>query len=652
MNEFIQTMHPKSLRIRRVALSAVVCLGFIAPVLTAAPIAVTPWSSGLTELNQGWLEHDGDRVEWSRPGFDDSSWNVVDLENQGPALEGSRWYRRRVSFGSDQGDLRLLIAGGEGTYELFVDGIRVAGPTLLPSLLVRRTVEAVFPIHSSGDTFEIVLRTRIPRGYSAWHLPQFTNVTAGLPAAVEYERQALEAQRLYGLGPSVVINLLLCLAGVTSLAVFIAQRKKREYLFLGLYLLLVGISNGLSTIQASGLVPLSANVLVADPLIYAWVIVQVEFTYSFAGRRVSRVWRTYEVALLAMPLLAVLVWAGRFASDTYVLLEAAATAPVGLLLSALLCIWYFRGNREAGWLVLPSLAPAVSTALFDIGTASINMGWQPLNFLVDAIRIGPIAIQMADLGSLVYLLSIAAVMSFRFSRVSREQARTAAELAAAREIQRHLVPAELPSSPNYAIEAAYLPALEVGGDFYQVFPQSDGSIMVVIGDVSGKGLKAAMTGAFAIGALDALAAEIPDPPKLLSRLNGEILRGQDRGFITCLCLKLSLDGQMIISNAGHLYPYRNGEELVCEGGPPLGLFPNLVYLESRFKMDYGDFLTLLSDGVTEATGPKDEEFGDERTQAIICHSAQYIAAAAQQFGQRDDITVVKLRHTPVGGHPV
>ena len=259
---------------------------------------------------------------------------------------------------------------------------------------------------------------------------------------------------------------------------------------------------------------------------------------------------------------------------------------------------------------------------------------------------------MADVGSLVFLLSIAVVMSFRFSRVSREQARTAAELAAAREIQRHLVPAVLPSSPNYAIEAAYLPALEVGGDFYQVLPQSDGSIMVVIGDVSGKGLKAAMTGAFAIGALHALAAEIPDPPKLLSRLNTEILRGQDRGFITCLCLKLSPDGQMIISNAGHLYPYRNSEELICEGGPPLGLFANVVYLESRFQIDYGDILTLLSDGVVEATGPKDEEFGAERTQAIIARSAEYIAAAAQQFGQRDDITVVKLRHTPVEAHTV
>src|ERR1700677_1589256 len=517
------------LRNRHLALSALVCLGLTAPVLIAAPIAVTPWGSGLTELNQTWLEHDGDRAEWSRPGFDDSSWDFVDLENQGPGIEGSRWYRHRVSFGSDQRDLRLLIVGGDGTYELFVNGNRVSGPTLLPSLLVRRTVETVFPIHSSDGIFEIALRTRIPQGYSAWHLPQFTNVTAGLPAAVEYERQALEGQRLYGLGPSLVINLLLCLAGVSSLAVFIAQRKKREYVFLGLYLLLVGVSNGLSTVQSSGLVPLSAIVLVADPLIYSWVFVQVDCTYSFAAR-----------------------------------------GPVGLVLSFLFCVWYFWGNREAGWLVLPRLAPAVATALFDLGTASIKLGWQPFNFLVDAIRIGPIGVQMADVGSLVFLLSIAVVMSFRFSRGSREQAGTAAELAPARKSQRHLVPAVLPSHPSYAIEAAYLPAHEVGGDFYQVLPQSDGSIMVVIGDVSGKGLKAAMTGAFAIGALRALAAEIPDPPALLSRLNREILRGQDRGFVTCLCLKLYCDGQIISSNAVHLSPYRNSEELVCEGGPPLG----------------------------------------------------------------------------------
>jgi serine phosphatase RsbU (regulator of sigma subunit) len=329
-----------------------------------------------------------------------------------------------------------------------------------------------------------------------------------------------------------------------------------------------------------------------------------------------------------------------------VLIEAAATAPVGLFLSVLLFVWYRQRNREAGWLILPSLAPAVSTALFDIGTASITLGWRSFNFLVEPIQIGPIVLQLVDIGTLVFLLSIAVVMFFRFSRVSREQARVAAELAAAREVQEHLVPAVLPSLPDYAIEAAYLPAREVGGDFYQVIPQTNGSILVVIGDVSGKGLKAAMTGACAIGALRALAAEISDPSQLLSRLNREILRGQDSGFITCLCIKLSPNGEMTISNAGHLSPYRNDEELTCEGGPPLGLFPDLIYSESHFKIHCGDSLTLLSDGVVEARDSKDELFGFERTKALSSDSAHDIAAAAQQFGQEDDITVVKLKHTP------
>lgn len=645
ISELLQSLFRMSWCKRSVLASALMFLGLCAPVLTAAPIEVTQWRSGLIELNQSWHEHDGDGTEWSRPDFDDSAWSTVDLADLGPAQQGWHWYRRRVNFGPDQPELRLLIAAGDGTYELFINGVQVSGPTLRSSLLVSRPVEAVFPVGDSNGVFEIALRTRIPPGYSAWHLPQFTNLTMGLPTAIEYERQALESQRLYGLAASICINFLLCLAGVSALALYANQRTQREYIFLGLYLLLVGISNGLSMLQASGLVPLSANFLIADPLIYAWVIAQIEFTYSFAGRHVGRIWRISEASLLGAPILAALVWVGWFPSDTYVLIEAAATAPIGLVLSTLLFIWYRQGNREAGWLILPSLAPAVSTALFDLGTASITLGWRPFNFLVEPIQIGPIGLQLVDIGTLVFLLSIAAVMFFRFSRVSREQARAAAELAAAREIQEHLVPAVLPYLPNYAIEAAYFPAHEVGGDFYQVLPQTDGSIIVVIGDVSGKGLKAAMTGAFAIGALHALAAEISDPPQLLSRLNREILRGQDSGFITCLCVKLRLNGQMTISNAGHLSPYRNGEELICEGGPPLGLFPDLVYLESRFEINSGDCLTLLSDGVVEATGPQYELFGFERTQAIISRSAHYIAAAARQFGQSDDITVVKLTHT-------
>jgi len=612
-----------------------------------APLVPTHWRSGLTELDQGWLEHDGDKMEWARPGFDASAWNTVDVEDLGPARQGWHWYRRRVNVGRDQGDVRLLIAGGKGTYELFVNGVRVAGPRLSSALMDGRPVETVFALPDTDGIYDIALRTWIPPGYAAWHLPQFTNVTMGLPAAIEYEKQALESERLYGLAPSICINLLLCLAGLSALVLFILQRTQREYVFLGLYLLLVAISNGLSMLQSSGLVPLSANFLIADPLIYAWVIAQIRFTYSFSGRRLDKVWRIYEVLLLVPLAIAVLTWVGLFASDTYVLIEAASTAPVGLVLSVLLFVWYRRGNREAGWLILPSLAPALSTALFDLGTASITLGWSSLNFLVEPIRVGPIGLQLTDIGTVAFLLSVAAVMFFRFARISREEARAAAELAAGREIQQLLVPAVLPSLSNYAIEAAYLPAREVGGDFYQVFPQDDESVVVVIGDVSGKGLRAAMTGAFAIGALHAIAAEVSDPPQLLSRMNQQLLRGQDSGFVTCLCVRISPDGQMRISNAGHLSPYRNGEELISEGGPPLGLFPNLVYPESRFELNVGASLTLLSDGVVEARGEKDEEFGFERTKALSTGSARGLADAAQQFGQEDDITVVKITHTSV-----
>jgi len=623
--------------------NAVVFLGLCAPCFTAAPAQVTQWRSGLTELNQNWLEHDGDQIEWSQPKFDDSQWNSVDLEDLGPALQGWHWYRRQVKLGPNQQGVRLLIAGGEGTYELFVNGIRIPGPALRSSLFVGRPVESVFPLSDSSGIFEIALRTRIPPGYAAWHLPQFTNLSIGLPTAIEYERQALHSQRLFGLAPSICINFLLCLAGLSALALYAMQRTQREYIFLGLYLLLVAISNGLSILQSTGLMPLSANFLIADPLIYACVIAQIEFTYKFAGRRVGGIWRIYEISLFVPLMLAALTWSGWFASDTYVLIEAAVTAPVGLLLSVLLFVWYRRGNPEAAWLILPSLAPALSNALFDLGTASISLGWQPFDFLVEPIQIGPIALQLADVGTLTFLLSIAVVMFFRFGRVSREHARAAAELAAGREIQRHIVPDVLPSLPNYAIETAYLPAQEVGGDFYQVLPGTHGSFAVVVGDVSGKGLKAAMTAALAIGALRTIAAEISDPSQLLSRLNREILREQGPGFITCLCVKIDPDGQVTISNAGHLPPYRNGEELPLEAGLPLGLVADLVYAESRFAVKSGDILTLLSDGVVEARGPKGELFGFERTRAISSRSARDIAAAAQQFGQEDDITVVRLR---------
>jgi serine phosphatase RsbU (regulator of sigma subunit) len=133
---------------------------------------------------------------------------------------------------------------------------------------------------------------------------------------------------------------------------------------------------------------------------------------------------------------------------------------------------------------------------------------------------------------LFFLVSIAPVMLFRHRRVSLEHAHATAELDAAREIQQRLVPKSIPALTGCHIEAAYLPAHEVGGDFYQILSQPDGSVVIAVGDVSGKGLKAAMTGVLAIGALRALAFSGLGPAEILMRLNAELVRASNGGFVT------------------------------------------------------------------------------------------------------------------------
>jgi serine phosphatase RsbU (regulator of sigma subunit) len=281
--------------------------------------------------------------------------------------------------------------------------------------------------------------------------------------------------------------------------------------------------------------------------------------------------------------------------------------------------------------------------LFNLGLVSAHLGWKSLEGLTDPIQIGVFPVQISDAGSVVFLAAIGVVMFFRFTRVSREQARSAAELGAAREIQQRLVPASLPELPGLHLEAAYLPAQEVGGDFYQVLEQQDGDALIVVGDVSGKGLKAAMTGALAIGALRTLAAENHSPAALLSRLNRQMLATQESGFITCLCLRISMQGAVTMANAGHLSPYCRGEEIEVDSGLPLGLTADAEYGETHLELAPGNTLTLLSDGVVEAMNPEHQLLGFERVRAMSGQSAHEIAAAAQAFGQEDDITVLTLK---------
>ena len=610
-----------------------------------SPAEITQWRSGLTEINDGWAVHDGDNVAWASPGFDDGKWQTVDLEDMGVAQPGWRWFRKHVTVGPDYPKVRFLLEGGEGTYELYVNGQRVEGAGILPSLAVNRPVERVFTLANDNGDFEIALRTYATPSYGAYGFPLFESVTLGRQTVIDYERQAIESDRLYSVAPSVAINLLLVLAALGALALFASQTTERDYLFLAIFLLISGISNGLWHLQQAGVVPLSANFLLADPLIYLISISLIEFTHSFARRRVGIGWRLYECLLLLPILLVPAIWLGHFSQNAYNLIEAGINAPLAFLLPAFLAYWYRRGNREAGLLILPILVPTAMGVLYDLGLVSSYVGWKSLEFFIEPIQIGAIPLQISDVGSVVFLVAIGVVMFFRFTRVSREQARSAAELDAARQIQRRLVPAILPAVEGYRIESAYLPAQEVGGDFYQVLEQSDGAHLIVVGDVSGKGLKAAMTGTLAIGAVRSLAADGLGPAELLTRLNRQLAQEPDGGFITCVCMIASSSGKVVIANAGHPAPYCNGAEVDLDGDLPLGMVEEVPYTETELNLKTGETLTLLSDGVVEARSASGELFGFERTRGISQERAGKIAATAQQFGQEDDITVLTVMKT-------
>ncbi|HTX75576.1 MAG TPA: SpoIIE family protein phosphatase [Terracidiphilus sp.] len=617
--------------------------------LSAAAPETPQWRSGLSEINENWLEHDGDDLAWAKPDLDESGWKAVDdLDDLGAAAVGRRWYRKRVELAPGHPHVHLFIAGGEGTYELYVNGVLAEGERLGSDFDVKRPTEQVFPLDDAASEYVLAPRTRTPPNYAGYHLPLLLSVTLGQPTAIDYERQALRSDRLYDAVPTIAINLMVFLGGLFALALFASQRGERDYLFLGLYLALVGLSNGMWTAQQNGLLPTWANSLFADPMTYLFNIAQIEFTFRFARQRMYPWVRAYKFLLLAPLPLVILCWMGHFSFDTYLLVEASVQFPVALLMPVFLLVWYRRGNREAGLLIIPSLFPSAVGALYDLGAASINLGWGRFDFLDNPINLGPVPVHPTDLAGLLFLLAIGVVMFFRFTRVSREQARAAAELEAAREIQQRLVPESLPLLENWRVAAAYLPAQEVGGDFYQVLEQTDGSTLIALGDVSGKGLKAAMTGTLAIGALRTLAAEALRPAELLERLNRQMVQAQDGGFVTCIAARLAADGELTVANAGHLSPYWNGQEVACEPGLPLGIHAQADYAETAARIEAGDRLTFLSDGVVEARGATGELLGFERTRELSTRAAAEIAEAARRFGQEDDITVLTLEFAPAG----
>jgi hypothetical protein len=311
-----------------------------------------------------------------------------------------------------------------------------------------------------------------------------------------------------------------------------------------------------------------------------------------------------------------------------------------------------RGNPDARLLLTPFILQygAVLSWGVLIGIHASGHNGPVIAFLTEKweqLCIWPFPISVQNIADFLCQISILAVLVLRFARTRRDEERFKGELEAARTVQQVLIPEEFPAIPGLAFECIYKPAGQVGGDFFQILPTPNNGALIVIGDVSGKGMPAAMAVSLLVGTVRTLAHYTHSPAEILSAMNQRMLGRSKDGFTTCLVLRLDPDGAATVANAGHLAPYLGSEEVPVESGLPLGLAAQAEYPESSFHLDTDGEITLITDGVAEARAKTGELFGFERTASIAVLSAQHIAATAQAFGQQDDITVLKIRRLPV-----
>jgi sigma-B regulation protein RsbU (phosphoserine phosphatase) len=245
-------------------------------------------------------------------------------------------------------------------------------------------------------------------------------------------------------------------------------------------------------------------------------------------------------------------------------------------------------------------------------------------------------------------------------RLDGELQREKAELEMAKEIQQSILPKQLPVWDGYSIAALSRPARQVGGDFYDFFSMANGGHTAVIADVSGKGMSAALYMAVSRTVIRVAAASTAEIGELLSKTNVELVNESDSGmFVTLFAVELNDRGKVSFANSGHNAPARvstiSDVSFLPEGGVAMGISPEAVPLVGSITLDIGELLILYTDGVTDAVGPGEKEFGEVGFQSAAQGLAGLGAKEALQrlmeaidehtglVPQYDDITLVIVR---------
>jgi Stage II sporulation protein E (SpoIIE) len=640
-----------------------------------------PWKFNVGDSPIDWKTG---KLLWAEPEFDDSKWETVDLTpvpgtvdpyngdpryvpgwtaKGHPGYMGWAWYRLRVPVAAREGE-RLALESPiyvDDGYQVFANGELLSGFGKFGGYgkppIVYSTAPAMILVPQPGGSIggagpimqAVAFRVWMgPMGLThspyagGLHYAPMLGVVSAIEAQTRLDILELDAESSFAPFEGVLLFLL----GAVAAGLILFDHADRVYLWIAGVLLFTALSDGALTVfTLTQFLSLRTYFMFFDvfsnPLqLCGWIMV---WWYWFRLNRPAWLPKT-SLALLLFYMVTKALGGDFFYGVVLHPSGAAfnlASVVFRLLFLPLLIFVITLGIRKEGvegWLVLPAVLPLViSQFSSEMIVLDLPVKWAPFG----------ITIFVSQVSNLVSAAAISLLLLRRLLLSVRRQRLMALDVKQAQEVQQVILPEAPLAMPGLTIESDYRPAREVGGDFFQIIPhKTDGSLLIVVGDVTGKGLKAGMLVALLVGAIRTAAEMSDEPEAMLATLNRRLM-GRGDAHATCIALRIASDGAVTLVNAGHLAPYLNGEPIAMDGALPLGLTEKAQSSMMHFQLEKGDRLMLMSDGITEATDADGSLFGFERVNELMrtAKSVAEIAGAAQAFGQEDDISVISVTRT-------
>ena len=636
----------------------------------SSTLAIRGIGTGIVPIDGSWQFHLGDNLGWAQPSLDDSRWESIQTNDtwgdQGhPSYTGFAWYRRHLDVtpaAGVNGEYSIFIAQGQDAYEVYWNGKLIGQFGKVPphAWWYYSPFSRSFPLTGSKAGVLAIRVWKAPLyAYDKDGLGGIYDPEVGDPATISLRQDETEWQIISG--DLFDYGLIMLRAFIALLCLVLWYRDRKEHLFIW--------------VAVYTAAPVAVDILNR--------LFRIPFPWNVARALNQPIYTLYHVSMWFL-----LVWLLRLHENESLVrwtkLLAYLTLAAGLSDGVLAFFWASAGigmqwadGLLDAFIILAEVYPFFLIYLglrkkLDASRWAVALGalvLQLIYTLEDSSALGQrfthwtfndflnqplFSIQQVNFypEKVTSLVLFAAILYAVYRYALEQQARHSVmerELQSAREIQQVLVPETLPALEGYAVTSAYQPAMEVGGDFFQIIPNDDGSAIVALGDVSGKGLKAGMNVSMIVGVLRAEAGKT-NPAEILSALNRCLVGRMAGGFATGMVFRIDQDGVVTFANAGHLPPYLNGREYPLDASLPLGLIGYSDYTETTLKLEYGDQLSVYTDGLLEATSPTGELFGFDRMNALFATrpTAQQAMKAALDFGQEDDITVLTITRLAEG----